>query len=249
MTLAELQSTFSQHLLYQSVDLAELEITGPFSAEQLMGLYRNNFYIGLSEYLSDCFPAVVALVGEEFFAQLAKAYIIECPLSQANLELYGQGFAPFIKDCPQAESLEYLADIAALDWAFDRAKSVVSLQDFPFTQLAQVTAQQQQQISFRLQPETLLLCAPYPLLKIWLGAKSGELDALEMKSDERVVMYPNKHSGVLFCNLSSTEYQFLQQVQAHASLQSLSALPDFQDLLKHFISLHIINDFKFEGEA
>lgn len=248
MKLRQLQSQFSRHLLDSSADLSALKITGPFAAQQLMGLYRNNFYIGLSQYLADCFPAVQALVGEEFFAQLAKAYIIECPLTQASLESYGSGFSAFINTCAQAQSLVYLADVAALDWAFDRANSVLSISDFPFARLAEVDDRQQLQICFQLPPETLLIAAQYPLVKIWLGAKNDDLDGVNMSQSDFVILHPDMQNGAQCYSVSAEQFQFLSAVAAGKSLQVLAEQPEFQALLNHFISKNIINDFNFEGE-
>ena len=248
MKLAQLQALFSQHLLDPSIDLSELQISGPFAAKQLMNLYRNNFNISLSDYLTGCFPAVSALVGEEFFAQLARAYIVEGPLTQASLEFYGSGFATFVSTCPQTQSLEYLADVAALDWALDRAHSVQSFSDFPFAQLTKIDAEQQLQIIFKLQPETILISANYPLLKIWLGAKYGDLEHLNMTQIDYLIMHPDNKQGAKYYSLTAKQYQFLAAVAAGEKLQMLTAQPDFQAQLNHFISENVINDFKLEGE-
>ncbi|MEH6444174.1 MAG: DNA-binding domain-containing protein [Oceanospirillaceae bacterium] len=243
MNITKLQDSFAKYLLHQSVDLEELNIVGPFSAQQLMNLYRNNFYISITEYLEACFPSVKALVGEQFFSQLAKAFIIQEPLASASIELYGEKFAKFIQHCEQAKSLPYLYDIAHLDWVLDRAKSVVEYTDFPFAQLQQVSAQEQLKIRFQLQPNTVLINARCPLLKIWHGIKSGELESIDIQQQELVIVHPDKEEGVKCYNISQNQYDFLSAVANGNCLEELAAVDDFQQQLQYFISTAVINNF------
>jgi len=249
LKLIDLQSKFSQHLLHQNVDLTELDATGPFPVEALMGLYRNNFYISLSECLAAYFPAVLALVGEEFFAQLAKAYIKQSALDKAELDNFGAGFSGFIAGCEQTKSLAYLGDVAALDWAFDGANAVASIAAFPYDRLSQLEEPQQSQIIFQLAPNTLLIKAGYPLLKIWLGAKSGDLDGVDMAQSDYVILYPEGEQGAKYTSLSAEQYQFLLAVKEQKGLEQLAESADFSTHLKEFISQNIINNFKLEGEV
>ncbi len=248
MKLTELQQQFSQYLLYQSSELADLKITGPFAAEQLMALYRNNFYISITEYLQGCFLSVAALVGEDFFAQLAKAFIIAQPLRCASIEVYGSDFANFISCCEQAKSVPYLADIARLDWAVDRAKSELLHAEFPFARLAALSSEAQLEIYFELPPNTVLLASNHPVLSIWLGVKQGGLESIDMHSQEIVIICPDRVEGAKVTALSKAHYQFLAAINNQQNLQSLSKLDNFQQLLSDSITAGFINNFILEGE-
>jgi hypothetical protein len=241
--LTKLQDSFAKYLLHQPVDLAELNITGPFSAQQLMNLYRNNFYISITEYLEACFPSVKALVGDEFFSQLAKAFIIKEPLGSANIELYGEKFARFIQQCEQTQPLPYLNDVAHLDWVLDRAKSVVEYKDFPFAQLQQVASQAQLKIRFQLQPSTVLISAGCPLLKIWKGIQSGQLEDIDLQQHELVIVHPDKENGAKCYNLSQDQFDFLSAVANGNCLEQLATVNGFQQQLQYFISTAVITNF------
>ncbi|MCJ8338568.1 MAG: DNA-binding domain-containing protein [Pseudomonadales bacterium] len=243
MKLAELQTKFCQHLLHQPVDLSALNITGPLPVEQLMSLYRNNFYVSLTDYLKGCFPSVNALVGEEFFAQLAKAFIIGQPLANANIELYGADFSEFIDSIEQTRSLPYLAGIAALDWGFDRAKGVTEIASFPFVELEQLTEQQQLQIRFQMPAETLLLASDYPLLSIWQGVKKDCLEGIDMDLAEYLILQPSVTEAAVFYPLSASQYKFLSTISTGISLEQLADTADFQLHLNHFIGNAVINGF------
>ena len=136
MNLSEVQNLFSHQLLEPNLELSSelkrLEMSGPFPTEQLLQLYRNNFYISLSEYLEACFPAVLALVGEEFFRQLSKHFIQKIPLTEAPLEKYGANFSSFISTYPATLELPYLAEMARLEWYLEQAKTNFQLKHFHF---------------------------------------------------------------------------------------------------------------------
>lgn len=243
MKLADLQTKFCQHLLHQPVDLSTLNITGPLPVEQLMSLYRNNFYVSLTDYLKGCFPSVSALVGEEFFAQLAKAFIIRQPLANANIELYGADFSGFIDSIEQTRSLPYLAGIAALDWGFDRTKAVTEIASFPFVELEQLTEEQQLQIRFQMPAETLLLASDYPLLSIWQGVKKDCLEGIDMDLAEYLILHPSVTEAAVFYPLSAPQYKFLSAISTGVPLQRLAETADFQLHLNHFIGNAVINGF------
>src|SRR6266542_3456863 len=95
LALRDLQAAFAAHLLgADSGDLA-------------------------AEALATTFPTVQALVGEDFFRMLARAFVGQSPPNQPVLAEYGAGFPAFIAGHDAARDLPYLADIARLDWALN----------------------------------------------------------------------------------------------------------------------------------
>lgn len=248
MKLIQLQQTFAQHLLHQPTDLDALKVTGPFSVEQLMGLYRNNFYISFLDYLTACFPSVQALVGEEFFAQLAKAFTKDKSLDCASIEHYGQQFANYIDHCEQVQALGYLADIARIDWAVDRAKSEIEFSPFPFEALGKLSPEQQMQAVFGMRENTVLMAANCPVFDIWQGVQDGCLDNIDMQRRQWGVIYSDQEFGAKCEQLSEQQFNFLTAVSKGLSLQQLAIEDDFQQHLQHFISIAVINNFTLQGE-
>lgn len=248
MKLADLQNEFARHLLYRPANFDILNLSGPFEIDQLMELYRNNFYISCKDYLAKSFQSVELLVGEEFFSQLAKAFIIQQPLTSASIESLGGPFASFIKVCHRTQSIPYLAAIADLDWAFDKAKSVLHIADFPYQKLQQLPAEHHLKVKFQLVPETLLTSASCPVLKIWSGIHSGHLDDIDMQRGEYVILHPDKAQGAKYYTLSEQQYRFLTAVADGENLASLATIDNFQQQLNYFIRHAVINNFILEGE-
>lgn len=87
-------------------------------AEKRFLIYKNNFYSRLVDALRDTYPAVVRLVGDEFFRYAAVEYIARTPPRIATLLTYGETFGEFLATFPPASSIPYLADVARLEFLY-----------------------------------------------------------------------------------------------------------------------------------
>ena len=74
-----------------------------------------------SNALKSRFPVVEKIVGEEFFAAMARAFVTEKPPRSPLLAGYGDEFPAFIAAFAPARELPYLADVAQLEAARTRA--------------------------------------------------------------------------------------------------------------------------------
>lgn len=99
-------------------DLKNMILPGKFESNELMQVYRNNYYISLTEALRSVYVSVDKLVGKGFFDFVAHSYIDAHPSKSGNLHEFGSYFSYFIGSLDQAASVPYIADIAKLDWAW-----------------------------------------------------------------------------------------------------------------------------------
>jgi len=88
---------------------------------QRFAVYRNNVVDSLVQAQADAFPVVQQLVGDPFFAAMARMYVCAHPPRSPVLAEYGDGFADWISDFAPTASLPYLADMARLERARVRA--------------------------------------------------------------------------------------------------------------------------------
>lgn len=84
-------------------------------AQPAFAVYRNTVMKGCVDALAANFPAVVRLVGEQWFRAVALDYATWQPPDDARLLNYGQGFPDFLELSPAARELPYLAGVARLD--------------------------------------------------------------------------------------------------------------------------------------
>jgi hypothetical protein len=115
-------------------------------------LYRTTVRAGCVEALRANFPVVAELVGDDWFAAAALAFVAGAPPQDNRLLLYGVGFDRFLDHFGPAQALPYLSGVARLDRAWVEALAAA---DAPALDAAGLTA---------LAPDALVACrlAPHP---------------------------------------------------------------------------------------
>jgi hypothetical protein len=92
----------------------------PAPASHRFALYRGNLSATWTKTLAAAYPVVLALVGEEFFGGLARAYGRAHPSDNPDLNRFGAHFSTFLRHFPHVD-YPYLPDMAALEWQLHRA--------------------------------------------------------------------------------------------------------------------------------
>jgi hypothetical protein len=113
-TLLELQHDMRAGLVEREVGPIAKSLANGLGPERL-DICRNTILTGLKRALRLAFPAVERLVGGEFFAGAAEAFIADHPPRAAYLDQYGVEFPVFLSRFPSAASVSYLADVARLE--------------------------------------------------------------------------------------------------------------------------------------
>lgn len=80
-----------------------------------MAVYRNTVMKGCIDALEANFPAVVRLVGADWFRSVAALYVAAEPPRDPRLFTYGGGFPAFLGSIEPAAGLPYLEGVALLD--------------------------------------------------------------------------------------------------------------------------------------
>ena len=79
-------------------------------------IYRNSCNEIQTGALRATYPAVLALVGTEFFEQSARGYRRAHPSASGNLQGFGAGFADYLASLSSLAAYPYLPDVARLEW-------------------------------------------------------------------------------------------------------------------------------------
>ncbi len=85
------------------------------AAQPAFAVYRNTVMKGCIDALEANFPAVVRLVGRDWFRAAAALHAAAEPPRDGRLLRYGAGFAAFLQDFTPAAELTYLSGVAQLD--------------------------------------------------------------------------------------------------------------------------------------
>jgi hypothetical protein len=137
-------------------------------------VYRNNVTVSLMEALGARYPAVKAIVGDDFFAALARLYVSAHPPRSPLMMTYGGEFADFLAGFEPAQSLPYLPDVARLEDARSRAYHAADAAPLDPAMLAGLTPEQVAGLRFAPHPALALLRSPHPVVTIW-AMNAGEI--------------------------------------------------------------------------
>ena len=135
--------------------------------EKRFAVYRNNVIAGLVNALRARFPATERIVGDEFFAAMARLFVMAHPPRSKILSEYGDDLPAFIADFPPAAELPYLADVARLEAARTRAYHAADADSVGPQAFAGLAAEQFPALRLRLHPSAHVIRSMHPVVSIW----------------------------------------------------------------------------------
>jgi len=138
-----------------------------FSASQQLQIYRDSIFGSLVTALSQIYPVIKKVLGDDFFDAMACRYLQKEHSQSPDLGDYGLSFPTFIASFSPAKDLVYLSDLAQLEWFWHRAFHGQDDQALNLPVLTQLSEEQQSQILFRLPYGATLLTSDFAIEKIW----------------------------------------------------------------------------------
>jgi hypothetical protein len=173
--VAVFESALSEALLDPERPLpSSLRAAQPESADRRFAVHRNNMVAGLVEVLRERFPVVQKIVGEEFFAATARAFVLRCPPRSPVLAGYGDELASVLAGFAPIRELPYLADVARLEAARTRAYHAADVAPLDVAAFAALAPAEVHAARLKLHPSVEIIRSPHPIVSIW-AMNSGEL--------------------------------------------------------------------------
>jgi hypothetical protein len=173
-------------------------------------VYRNNVIVSLIAALAETFDVTRQLVGDEFFAAMARQFIVEHPPRSPVLSDYGDEFAGFIESFSPAGSVPYLADVARLERARVRAYHAADAESLTSGEIATLlsnpTALAESRIAF--QPSMQVIASDFAIVSLW-AAHHGHGDiaqidpcvpeaAIVLREDDDAAVIPVPQASAVF---------------------------------------------------
>jgi uncharacterized protein (UPF0276 family) len=138
-----------------------------------LALYRGNLTATWDKTLSAAYPVLRQLVGDEFFAALARAYGMAFPSMDADLNRFGAHFAEFLETFEHVAEYPYLPDMARFEWALHRAHFAPDAQQLAASALGALTPVQLEAAYFTLHPASTLLASDWNIVQLWQAHQAG----------------------------------------------------------------------------
>ncbi|MET1412773.1 DNA-binding domain-containing protein [Roseibium sp. HPY-6] len=140
-------------------------LIGPdgITAPKRFSVYRNNVIVSLCDALAQTFPAVLNLLGEDYFRALARAFVSEHPPRTPVLMWYGDKFAEFIEAFPPLQAYPYVSDVARLEWAWVSAYHAADASPLDPAAIGAVSPDEVGQVRFKKHPASAVLMSRWPV--------------------------------------------------------------------------------------
>ena len=197
-----------------------------------LSVYRNGYIKASIGALQSNFPCLPVLLGEEFFGQLAAAYVQENPPAAATLVGYGFGldsdecehatlsFIEYLKQRHAAivKQYPYLTDICALDQAWLQALNANGEDFLSLEQVQALIAQGEDlgALPLALVDSSRLVSLQYDLMELWSTLRFGEQtpdSAIELKLNTTTILFWQLDGRVQARPLNAAEAAFMQSLQ------------------------------------
>lgn len=180
---AERQQALMAALLARDGEAALSAWLSPLPAGTARGLqaYQANAGASAERGLASTFPTVQALVGEESFAGLARAFWHAQPPQRGDLACFGEALPDFIAASEQLADVPYLADVARLEWMLAQAERAPdSTPDL--ASLHHLAEHEPSALHLRLVPGAAVLDSAYPVVSLWKAHRPGDDAAANLAS-------------------------------------------------------------------
>lgn len=231
---ADRQADFARALLRPELPIPS-GLIGPdgLPSVKRFAVYRNNVVVGLIETLKAAYPVVHRLVGEEFFAAMARLYVLAEPPASPIMLDYGSGFPTFIAGFEPAAVLPYLGDVARLERAWVEAYHATEATPLSPSVLSQLQPGDLPALRFALHPSVRIVRSAFPIVSIWQvnidGVEDAQID-LDEGGEDALIVRPE--ADVEVRRLPAGTAAFMEALQAGSLIvdalrQGLSASPRF----------------------
>ena len=224
--------------------LANLEVEVPTGIKLLkdgvvpkkrFSVYRNNVTLSLISVLASTYPVVEEIVGEDFFATMAREFALtHLPQSPVMIN-YGKEFPDFLKTFAPVQELSYLCEVAKIEWHRNTAYHGANATPVTIEALGEFSEEDVPNLEFEFHPTVSLIKSKYPIVTIWQAHQqenpSEFLKGLNMDEGEAALII-RPELDVLINQVSMGTFEFLQSLQKGRSFslsveQAIAIEPSF----------------------
>lgn len=167
MRLSALETGFRDGILAGDPAVLTVFEPGELSQQKRLDIYRNNVFSNYRSALEAVYPAILSLVGADYFRQAAQRYIRRYASASGDIHHYGREFCDLLASLPGAADLAYLPDVARLEWSIHEAFHAADRERLNPSRLQEISPEDYPRLRFSLHPAARLLCSDFPIRRIW----------------------------------------------------------------------------------
>jgi hypothetical protein len=235
--------------LYDDADAGPIDAIAGSGLEPSarLRIYRRSCEAIQTGALRATYPAVLALVGEDFFDQSAHGYRRAHPSASGNLHGFGADFADYLASLPALAGYPYLPDVARLEWRRQLAALAGERAPLSADALARQWAGSDRPLAATLHPSVRVLASRYPVLTIWRYATQPSAEPLRLDGGGENVVLWREDGEVAMATPDAASFACIEALAQGRALDAaqaaaLAADPDFEfaACMKSFAQCNLI---------
>jgi hypothetical protein len=190
------------------------------SALQRTNIYANAYFCRLLECLKEEFPAILAVVGPDDFADLVRDYLVWRPPTEPSIFYAGRYLDEFLRNHRLTERWPFIAELARLERA--TLESFLALDAPTLTDEAMrgIPPQQWPSIELRSHPAVKILRGEWRVSDVLSSVESGEQWREPLHQATTIIVW-RRGMHVRYRNLEDVEASALTILREGASLAAI----------------------------
>lgn len=187
-------------------------------------VYQNNVFVSLIDALADIFPVTQQLVGDEFFRAMAREFVQNSLPTSPVISEYGRHFDDFIRGFTPANSVPFLADMAALEYQLLALTNTLEYPTLDHEQVSVAFGQVEDPSALRLSlpPNIHIVVTTFAIGSLYLAHKNQQ------------------HHTIADITLNKNEHLLLAKSGLYAQLRVIS--PPESEFITHLMTGNTLGD-------
>ena len=219
--LSQLQSDFQAYLLDSTKGAAfknQIVNDKKVGVKKRLGIYADAYRLRIIEALSNSYPILKALLGDDLFEQAARSYIDQYPSTYRNMRWVGDKMSEHLQvNYPQ---YPIVAEMATFEWALGLAFDAQDAPILGLQDLASIPPENWADLTFKFHPSMQLFTFKYNALRFWQALNAEETPPKVTQIDEPCVVW-RKELNSHYRSLELAEFQAIQYVISGATFGEL----------------------------
>ena len=218
-SLPELQARFAAALRGERGHAAADVVEDGIEAAARLSIYRNNARAMFEGALERTYPVLRRRVGEDYFRQLAHGYRERHPSRNGDLHWVGEHFARYLAESEAGTGYAWLAELAELEWACERAFIAAREQPVDAHALVRLAPDDLAQARLQLQPSLHCVASSFPVLEVWRANQpDAEGHAVDLSLGGQCVLVSCGPDGLELVEVSRDAFEFTRLLQSGTPL-------------------------------
>jgi len=173
--LESIENDFQSFLLTGSAEIEKRVVgTQRVPIATRLAIYGDGYRSRLIETLEAHYPALLALVGEEEFAALGRAYVQAHDSSFPSIRFYGGALGAFLAGYPDYAANPWLSELAHFEWAMNDVFDAADAAPVDVQALGLIAPEDWAELGFDLHPSVRRLDLAWNAPALWRALTSAQ---------------------------------------------------------------------------